>query len=249
MADAKRLKYALDSVEIIWGKYPQAKTMADRFARLVETQAFLHHLKGLRAFREGMDPIPNRDAHEGFLRAAGHDFAVFQVLPQGGILHNLLFGGSKRENYIGLHGIIAARLLASPAPLSQRQVVTLYDTIDRVMRGGADWERVTHVPSITAQDYRSLRRVRDKHNPSTTLHEVTVAAGKPQLGEDYGQLCMVHFAAIRFIGMAVAVKNGHSQVSVDDGWEAAEAYLKLFEVNLLDLPPLVRKGPSGYESA
>lgn len=170
MAEARKLKYAHETVELIYGKYPQARELADRFERLATTPVFIRELAGERAFREGLDPIPNRDAYEDFLRRVGHDFAAATVLPRGNFIRGLL-PGAMYENYLALHGLVAARLMDRPGPLSQKQIVALYDTIDRILHGGAAWPGVTHVPVATAEHYQRLRRTQARQPRADALED------------------------------------------------------------------------------
>lgn len=233
---------------VLYGKHPRAVEFADRFEALTENDAFRRHLDGLRAFREGIDPIPNRDVHEEFLRKAGHDFAANDVLKPGNLIRNLFCSGPVREDYFALHGTIAARLVNGKGALSAEKVVVLYDTLDRIFGGGGSWPEVTRVEAVSGENYRSLLRVKKPvGSPLGILHRILQDSVKVKWGEDSAALSDVGYSALLFLSFIVGVRNGRTRLTADDCFEAAEAYLQLFEADLLRLPIVERHGASGYE--
>jgi hypothetical protein len=242
--------FARDLYQGQFGGVPGATQLVSRWETLLDNTRFLKYAEFEQHFKQGLDPMPDRDRLESLLRAAGHEFAVVEVVRDGSTLE-IIFNRAPfyRWQYFGLYGIVVARVLPVPRPLTQTEAELVYSTLDRLLRGGRNWPTITRAPACSREFYRDLQSIRFPTSAHVVdmLTDIIKPRGRQVLGEQFKTVSACLEAACAIITTSVALKNGHKAVTKDDAVEGVEALLQLFEVDLHQLPPFQRIGRSGYE--
>lgn len=230
---------------------PRSAELLTRWLALLDNEHFGRHMKMLRELEKGFDPLPDRDSIKAFLQAVGHDYAVLDTLAESSFLRDLFWGNYIcQSSYIGLQGTVMALLMRRRALLTFEEIEVVYSTIDRILRGGEDWPTVTSVPAANRDFYVALKRIKVPNKASiiTPLEGVLRKPGTDKFGTPFKQLMYMGGSAHHLITVAHAYRNGRQQATLEDSVSAGFAFARLFEIDIRQLPPVIRVGRTGYES-
>jgi hypothetical protein len=252
MADVFDAQDYLDWYQERAGIWPRGNELLNRWLSLLDNEHYARHMNMLRYLDKGFDPLPERDSIKHLLERVGHDLAVYDVLPEGTFFRSLLWGGYLyQETYTGIHATVVALVMRRRTALTMGELEIVYSTIDRLLQGGEDWPSITRVPAVTRDFYAALKRIKvpNKAAIMTPLEGVLKEPGTAKFGTHFKQLMNFCGGAHHMITVAHAYRNGHRQATPEDAISAGFALAKLFEVDIRQLPPVVREGKTGYESA
>lgn len=236
----------------VFGQVPRAMDLVSRWLGMIDSPRYAAHVKILREFGKGFDPMPKGDHIEPLLRAAGHDFAVVDSLAKGNVLRLLFRGGYiYRESYAAVHGTVAALLLPRRTKLTDDDLLRLYSTIDRLLRGGEDWPSVTRVQAVNRAYFKALSQVKIPFEAAIVapLKGIIKTPGLSKFGQCFDDIQHMAGGTVELLIAANAHRHGRKKATPEDAVEAGFAFARLFDVDLRELPLVERVGTTGYELA
>lgn len=226
-----------------------AEELANSWELLLDKPAYRQFVQNWLILLDGHNPMPDLERYESLIRAAGHELAATEVLKPSNVF-TMLFAGRvvHQEAYKALHILIAARLLSGPTIFTEQDLHVLYSSMDRILRGGSDWETTVCVPAATNQLYRGLASTSFPvtNRVTSLLNRMIESRGLELFGPRFAKVSTGALSPQLLLAAATALKQGRKTVSLSDAIEGAWAYLRFFDVDLRALPLVVREGKSGY---
>lgn len=216
---------------------------------LFDNDIFVQFLEMLMTYNQ-VDHVAELEKNLHLVRVTGHEAAAAEVLLDDGSWRQWLSPlRPTLGNFNLLWATVAIRLTGAPRPLKGIEWQHLYSTLDRLLRGGVDWPSVSVVETATRAFYRQLARVRipARYDISSPLIGILAEEGTKKLGRDAKDMAILVSHALRMLTAAIAVKHGRRKATPQDGIEACFAYIKLFAIDLKEMPLVTRVGRSGYE--
>lgn len=216
---------------------------------LFGNDAFIQYLEILLSYSK-VSHIAELDKNLHVVRTTGHEVAAAEALIYDDSWRQWLFPlRPTLGNFHVLWATVAIRLTRAPRPLNGSEWERLYSMLDRLLRGGAGWPAVQTVETATRAFYDNLARVKipARFDIGTPLIGILAEEGTKKLGRDAKDMAILVSHALRMLTAAIAVKHGRRKATPQDGIEACFAYIKLFEIDLKEMPLVTRVGRSGYE--